>query len=53
MTSLRKMTIDDLWALNEIGANALSPDGRCVAYVVHSDDNAEPGKRDNSRRMVQ
>jgi dipeptidyl aminopeptidase/acylaminoacyl peptidase len=38
MASLRKMTIDDLWALNEIGAIALSPDGRRVAYVVHSDD---------------
>lgn len=38
MTSLRKMTIDDLWTLNEIGTIALSPDGRRVAYVVHSDD---------------
>lgn len=41
MTSLRKMTIDDLWALNEIGTIALSPDGRRVAYVVHSDDKAK------------
>lgn len=41
MTSLRKMTIDDLWALNEIGAIALSPGGRRVAYIVHSDDKAK------------
>ncbi len=40
MASLRKMTIDDLWALDEIGSIALSPDGRRVAYVVHSDDKA-------------
>ena len=38
MPSLRKMTIDDLWALNEIGSIALSSDGRRVAYVVHSDE---------------
>src|SRR6266851_1439214 len=38
MTSLRKMTIDDLWTFNEIGSIALSPDGRRVAYVVNSDD---------------
>jgi dipeptidyl aminopeptidase/acylaminoacyl peptidase len=41
VTSLRKMTIDDLWALNEIGSIALSPDGRRVAYVVHTDDKAK------------
>src|ERR1700738_1847126 len=41
MASPRKMTIDDLWALNEIGIIALSPDGRRVAYVAHSDDNAK------------
>jgi dipeptidyl aminopeptidase/acylaminoacyl peptidase len=41
MTSPRKMTIDDLWALNEIGSIALSPDGRRVAYVVQSDDKAK------------
>lgn len=35
------MTIDDLWSLNEIGAIALSPDGRRVAYIVHSDDKAK------------
>ena len=40
MASPRKMTIDDLWSLNEIGAIALSPDGRRVAYIVHSDDKA-------------
>ncbi len=38
MPSLRKMTIDDLWALNEIGSIALSHDGRRVAYVVHRDE---------------
>src|SRR5689334_4348386 len=38
MPSLRKMTIDDLWALNEIGSIALSPDGRRVAYVVLTDE---------------
>src|SRR5579859_564102 len=38
MASPRKMTLDDLWSLNEIGAIALSPDGRRVAYIVHSDD---------------
>ena len=41
MTSRRKMTLDDLWALNEIGTITLSPDGRRVAYVVHSDDKAK------------
>lgn len=40
MPSPRKMTIDDLWALNEIGGIALSPDGRRVAYVVLTDDKA-------------
>jgi dipeptidyl aminopeptidase/acylaminoacyl peptidase len=40
MPSPRKMTLDDLWALNEIGTIVLSPDGRRVAYVVHSDDKA-------------
>jgi dipeptidyl aminopeptidase/acylaminoacyl peptidase len=38
MTSLRKLTIDDLWSFKEIGAIALSPDGKRVAYVVHSLD---------------
>jgi dipeptidyl aminopeptidase/acylaminoacyl peptidase len=47
MTSLRKMTIDDLWTLNEIGSIALSPDGRRVAYVVHSD-----GKEKNETRSA-
>src|ERR1700680_1457141 len=41
MASLRKMTIDDLWMFDEIGSIALSPDGRRVAYVVHSDDKAK------------
>lgn len=41
MPSRRKMTIDDLWALNEIGTIALSPDGRRIAYIVHSDDKAK------------
>src|ERR1700693_1531813 len=41
MTSLRKLTIDDLWAFDEIGSIALSANGRRVAYVLHSDDKAK------------
>src|SRR5438270_13514094 len=38
MTSLRKLTIDDLWTVKEIGSISLSPDGRRVAFVVHTLD---------------
>ncbi len=41
MPSPRKTTIDDLWALNEIGSIALAPDGRRVAYVVMRDEKDE------------
>ncbi len=41
MASLRKLTLDDLWTVKEIGIIALSPDGGRVAYVVHTLDRAK------------
>src|SRR6266446_10751937 len=40
MTTARKLTLDDLWTFKNIGSVALSPDGRRVAYVVHTTDKA-------------
>jgi dipeptidyl aminopeptidase/acylaminoacyl peptidase len=47
MTMPRKLTHDDLWTLKEIGAIALSPDGRRVAFVMSSTD-----KEKNERRSA-
>jgi dipeptidyl aminopeptidase/acylaminoacyl peptidase len=41
MTTLRKLTLDDLWAFKSIGNVALSPDGRRVAFSMHSTDKAK------------
>ena len=41
MASLRKLTLDDLWTVKEIGIIARSPDGGRVAYVVHTLDRAK------------
>jgi len=41
MVSPRKLTLDDLWMVKEIGTIALSPDGSRVAYVVHTLDRAK------------
>ena len=40
MTTARKLTLDDLWTFKNIGSVALSPDGRRVAFVVHTTDKA-------------
>lgn len=41
MTTPRKLTADDLWTFKEMGTIALSPDGRRVAFVIHSPDRAK------------
>jgi dipeptidyl aminopeptidase/acylaminoacyl peptidase len=41
MTTPRKLTLEDLWAFKSIGNVALSPDGRRVAFVMHSTDKAK------------
>jgi dipeptidyl aminopeptidase/acylaminoacyl peptidase len=38
MPVLRKLTLDDLWTFKWMGNIALSPDGRRVAFVMHSSD---------------
>jgi dipeptidyl aminopeptidase/acylaminoacyl peptidase len=38
MPGLRKLTLDDLWTFKMMGNIALSPDGRHVAFVMHSSD---------------
>jgi len=38
MSLLRKLTLDDLWSFKNIGMVAVSPDGRRVAFVMHSSD---------------
>jgi len=38
MPTLRKLTSDDLWAFKNMGNIALSPDGRRIAFVMHSTD---------------
>jgi dipeptidyl aminopeptidase/acylaminoacyl peptidase len=38
MTTPRKLTADDLWTFKEMDTIALSPDGRRVAFVIHSLD---------------
>src|SRR5581483_9056982 len=40
MTAQRKLTLDDLWAFKALGHITLSPDGRRVAFVMHSTDKA-------------
>lgn len=47
MTTFRKVTAADLWALRTIGQVALSPDGRRVAFALHSTD-----KEHNERRSA-
>jgi len=41
MTTLRKLTLDDLWSFKEMGAIALSPNGRHVAFVISTLDKAK------------
>src|SRR2546421_6179792 len=41
MAALRKLTHDDLWTFKEMGAIALSPDGRHVAFVISGADKAK------------
>src|SRR5712692_8892251 len=38
MPTLRKLTSDDLWTFKNMGNIALSPDGRRIAFVMHSID---------------
>src|SRR6266571_8445883 len=38
MPVLRRLTLDDLWTFKWMGNIALSPDGRRVAFVMHSSD---------------
>src|SRR5437764_1054519 len=38
MTTPRKLTLDDLWMLKTMGNIALSPDGRRIAFEMHSTD---------------
>src|SRR5215469_2488030 len=38
MPVLRKLTLDDLWTFKLMGNIALSPNGRRVAFVMHSSD---------------
>jgi dipeptidyl aminopeptidase/acylaminoacyl peptidase len=42
----RKITVDDLWTLETIGNVAVSPDGRRVAFVMHSKDRAQDETHD-------
>ncbi len=41
MTTPRKLTLDDLWTFKILGYITLSPDGRRVAFVMHSTDKAK------------
>ncbi|HEY7125922.1 MAG TPA: hypothetical protein VH540_18355 [Ktedonobacterales bacterium] len=41
MPTLRKLTLDDLWAFKILGAITLSPNGRRVAFVVQSNEKAK------------
>ena len=41
MPAPRKLTLDDLWSFKSIGTVALSPNGRRVAFVLHSADKAK------------
>lgn len=41
----RAFSTDDLWALRVMGQVALSPDGRRVAFVMHSTDRAQNENR--------
>jgi len=38
VTAPHKLTLDDLWSLQYMGNIAVSPDGRRVAFVMHSTD---------------
>lgn len=44
-TSPRKFSTDDLWALRSMGQVALSPDGRRIAFVMHSTDREQNENR--------
>src|SRR5436305_5563765 len=52
MTTPRKLTADDLWTYKEMGTIALSPDGRRVAFVVHS-LNKEKNERHSAIYLLQ
>ena len=41
MTTPRKLTLDDLWTFKIMGYIAFSPNGRRVAFVMHSTDKAK------------
>ena len=41
MTTPRKLTLDDLWTFKVLGYIAFSPNGRRVAFVMHSTDKAK------------
>ncbi len=41
MPTLRKLTLDDLWAFKTLGTVTLSPDGRRVAFVMQSTEKAK------------
>ena len=45
MSERRKFTLDDFWAINYVGAIAVSPDGRRVAYALQSTDKASNENR--------
>jgi dipeptidyl aminopeptidase/acylaminoacyl peptidase len=45
MPTPRKLTLDDLWAFKALGAITLSPDGRRVAFVMHSTEKAKNEQR--------
>ncbi len=40
MPTSRKLTLDDLWTFKTLGNIAVSPDGRRIAFVLHSTDKA-------------
>jgi dipeptidyl aminopeptidase/acylaminoacyl peptidase len=42
----RKITMDDLWALETMGNVAVSPDGRRVAFVMHGTDKTKDETHD-------
>ncbi len=47
MPTPRKLTHEDLWTFQDMGYIALSPDGRRVAFVIHS-----MGKAENERHSA-
>ena len=52
MTTLRKLTQDDLWTFKEMGALALSPDGRSAAFVIACSDR-EKNERQSAIWLLQ